>query len=281
MIHIGIGLGIPYCSNAGGLSQFNPIAVARINAIYAAGGSCPVGQATATSLLSDFINAEQSAGRWANHRRIFIPGWGNAAANAIDIVSGNSGTFTVSGVTHGLGFVRSDGSTGRFLMDTDPTTLGLVDGSASLWRLVRTAHTSTAYNVPMGVTQTMPSARRPLRFERVSGNSTFGTGANITAATAGVGIFFGSETATNSRYFRLRTSSGVTSLGTNTSTQTGGFPTIAMSVMSSRNDSNFASFTNAELGAYGIGLGLTTTQADGFTANLRTLWEGLFQLSLP
>lgn len=268
-------------SNGGVLSRFNPIAVARINAIYAAGGSAPVGQRTATQLLSDFINAEQSAGRWANHRRIYIPGWSNAAANAIDIVSGNSGTFTVSGVTHATGFVRGDGSTGRFVMDTDPTTLGLVDGSASIWRLVRTAHTSTAYNVPMGVTQTTPSARRPLRFERSAGNSTFGTGANITAATAGVGIFFGSETATNSRYFRLRTSSGVVSLGTNTTTVTGGFPTLAMSVMSVRNDSNFASFTNAELGAYGLSLGMSTAAADGFTANLRTLWEGLFQLSLP
>jgi hypothetical protein len=232
-------------------------------------------------IISDFIEAEKAASRWSLHKRIYLPIYANSAASAVDMVSRTSGEFTLSGVTHAAGYVQGNGTSGKFDWGASPDGVGLIDGSACIWRLVKQAHSTTGYNVPMGVTQAMPSPRRAIRFERSSGNSTFGVGANITAATDGTGIFIGSETATNSRFFRVRKTAGVTNLGTNTTNVTGGFPTITMQAMCARNDSTFSSYTDAQFGGYGMGLGMAISDIDALTANLKTLWESLTGLALP
>jgi hypothetical protein len=48
-----------------------------------------------------------------------------------------------------------------------------------------------------------------------------------------------------------------------------------------RGGSSVTELTNAELGAYGFGLGLSDADSDGFTANLKTLWETCTNLVLP
>ena len=286
MIHLGIGLGVQYGSAAGALSQLNPIAVARINAIYAAGGACPVGQATATSLLSDFINAEQSSGRWSQHRRIYIPGFGNAAANAIDIVGGTSGQFSASGITHGLGFAQGNGSSGFFDMLVTPVAAGLAPGNACYWAHVLQAGSGTGFRTIHGTTQT---GSRALTAARNAGSTIFGMGdtsgtaANLIVTDAdGRGIYIASETATNSRFLRVRRSSGIALSTTGTTVPTNPtFATVNQRVFCWNNNNSNSGFTDAQLSGYGLSLALSTAAADDFTANYRTLWQGLFQLSLP
>ena len=272
-------------SNGGVLRRFNPIAVARINAIYAAGGSCPVGQATATSLLSDFINAEQSSGRWTQHRAIHLPGWGNAAANAIGLVTGQSGTFvnTSAGSFPSGHFVGND-TNQRFVYNQSPAAAGLVAGSASTFMILIERPPS---NKPAGL-QVAPGMRS-IGFSfggTASGISSYAIGQTATASnvtdTVQAGIYIASETATNNRFCRVRRAGGVTNLQTNTTDFTGtNYSSGAgMNAMAGWNGAYYA-HAAAKLGGYGMSLGLSVSDADAYTANLRTLWQGLFQQSLP
>lgn len=288
MVHLGLGLGIPYGSAAGAVEvPLNPIAVARMTAIYAAGGTCPVGQAAATQLLSDFINAEQNNGNWSLHRRIYIPGFGNAAANAIDIVTGNSGQFSAGGITHGVGFAQGNGTSGFFDMLVTPVAAGLVPGSATIWVHVLQAGSGTGFRSVQGTTQVgsrlLTAARNAGLTQFAFGDTSGGVTATLTVADAdGRGIYLASETATNSRYLRVRRSSGIALTNTNTSVPTNPtFCTINQRVFVWNNSGSNSGFNDAQLSGYGKALGMTTAQADAFTANYRTLWEGLFGLLLP
>jgi ATP phosphoribosyltransferase regulatory subunit HisZ len=40
-------------------------------------------------------------------------------------------------------------------------------------------------------------------------------------------------------------------------------------------------YSDAQMGAYGAGLGLTEAQANGFSLNLKNLYEGLTGIALP
>jgi hypothetical protein len=85
---------------------------------------------TQKTAIGAFIEAEQVDGRWGAHRRLYLPIWANAAANAICLKSLTSGTFAGT-ITHGAGYVQSDGSTGYFNFGTDPSSLGLSAGNSS------------------------------------------------------------------------------------------------------------------------------------------------------
>ena len=272
-------------SRQGGGSALDADARLYIAAVETALGT-PIATAlpSATSnpkrIISDFIKVEKAAGRWTLHKRIYLPIYANAAASAVDMVSRTSGEFTLSGVTHAAGYVQGNGTSGKFDWGASPDGVGLIDGSACLWNLVLQAHSTTSFNATAGVSQISP-ARRTFRLNRFSGSDTFESGVNVGGSTSGVGIFIGSETATNSRFYRRLTSSGAASIASNTSAVTGGFPTINMQSMCSNNSLAFSNFSNARLGVFGMGLGMTVAQADAFTANLKTLWETLTGLTLP
>jgi hypothetical protein len=90
---------------------------------------------TQKTAIGAFIEAEQVDGRWGAHRRLYLPIWANAAANAICLKSLTSGTFAGT-ITHGAGYVQSDGSTGYFNFGTDPSSLGLSAGNSSACVLI-------------------------------------------------------------------------------------------------------------------------------------------------
>jgi hypothetical protein len=56
-----------------------------------------------------------------------------------------------------------------------------------------------------------------------------------------------------------------------------------MAYMAWNNNGTISSFTpsTVQFGAYGMGLGMTPTQAENFSAGLKTLWETCTGLSLP
>jgi len=262
----------------GMIGGLDPSAKAYINTIVSAG-------ATVTSTQRDAINtfykSAKTGGYYNQLKRFYLPIWGIAAPNAVDLITTTSGTF-VGGVTHATGYIQGNGTTGRFDIGVSPDTLGLVDGSASLSALVYASQVGTGFRVIHGVTQTSP-ARKNLRLSRsvTTTGFEFGAGANNVSDINFNGIYIGSETASNSRYSRVRRSGGVTSLATNTSSSTGGYPTINPQVMAANNSNSFANYSADQIGSTHIGLAMTTSQADAFTAALKTLWETCTGLSLP
>jgi hypothetical protein len=259
------------------VGAFDPDATAYINSIVATGTSVP---SASRNAINDFFKIGKSQGWYAQLRRIYLPIWGAAAPNAIDMVTRLSGTF-VGGVTPGAGFVQGNGSTGYFDFGVSPQGVGMVAGSSSTFMLVLQAQNT--FNAPL---QCAPPSARANGFQRGSATSsgyTAGRNAalNVTDNT-GTGIFIESETATNSRYLRRRNSGGAASLGTDTSTPTGVYAAYNINAMCGQSTGGARyGFSTAQLGSYGVGLAMTTTQADQFTAALQALWQTCTGLSLP
>jgi len=256
----------------------DPDAKAYIDVIVAAGATVSGAQKKA---ISEFYVTGKNEGWYAQIKRLYLPIWEVANANAIDLISTNSGTFAGT-VTYSAGYITGNGSNGRFDIGTSPDALGLVDGSASLSVLVYLAQAGTGFRSIFGVTQTSPP-RKNLKISRFSTTSAVDLGANPSSSsdTNFNGIYIGSETALNSRYSRVRRSGGVTSLVTNTTSSPGGYPTINPQIMAANNGGSMANFSADSIGAAHIGLALTTAQADQYSAALKTMWETCTGLTLP
>ena len=264
--------------NGGGIQGLDPSAKSYINTIVSNGASVSSVQRQA---INNFYKSAKTGGYYSQLKRFYLPIWGIAAPNAVDLITTASGTF-VGGVTHAAGYIQGNGTTGRFDIGVSPDTLGLIDGNASLSTLVYASQVGTGFRSVYGVTQTSP-VRKNLRFSRFTTTTgfEFGAGANNSSDIIFNGIYIGSETASNSRYSRVRRSGGVTSLATNTTSSTGGYPTINPQVMAANNGGAFANYSADQIGSAHIGLAMTTSQADAFTAELKTLWETCTGLTLP
>jgi hypothetical protein len=232
-------------------------------------------------IISDFIKAEKAASRWSLHKRIFLPIYNNVSASSVDMVSATSGTF-VNTVTHAAGYVQGDGLTGYFDSGIGLPAVGGSNASGSMWRII-----------PQRVTGVS-------RFEGVNGSGTervsLGTAASdlsqfilpsvTTFATTptpetSAGIEIGSATSTSSRFIKFR-KAGAFSTGSNTTLDTTVIPSGDLFFLArNNNDAGINNYHTERRGGYGFGLGLTEAQAEGYAANLETLYEGLTGISLP
>jgi hypothetical protein len=260
-------------------TTLDPDAQAYIDAVVAVGATVSGAQKKA---ISEFYATGKDEGWYANIKRLYLPIWAIASPNAIDLITTNSGTFAGT-VTHSAGYITGNGSNARMAMDTSPDALSIVDGDASISCLIYAAGAGSSFRAVIGVTQT---AKKSFRISRntIAGATTsagsLGVDMNATDTTFG-GIYVAGETTTTNRFFRVRKTAGVTSLATNTSSSTGGYPTINAQIMAANNNSSFANFSNDSIGAAHIGLEFTTTQADQYSAALKTMWETCTGLTLP
>lgn len=239
---------------------------------------------TQKTAIGAFTEAEMLSGRWDSHKRLHLPIWGNAAANAICLKSLTSGTFSGT-VTHGAGYIQGDGSTGYFNIGTSPATQGLTSASAFYGVLVNLAESRNAapYSL-LGASQASTLSRiahQPFNTRTVAYASSNASAINSPDNMVRRGIFYCGLTATNARYFRVRRTAAVQAAGSNTTNDTTAPSTSAMTIMA-RNDSGaFSEHSNARIGASFMGLGLSIADADAFTINLKTLWETCTGLTLP
>jgi hypothetical protein len=260
-------------------TALDPDAQAYIDDIVAAGATVSGAQKKS---ISTFYETGKDEGWYDQLKRLYLPVWGVAAANAIDLITTNSGTFSGT-VTHATGYIQGNGSTGRLAMDASPDTIGLADGNASVSCLIYSPQSSGSFNVPIGVTQT---SKKLIRISLIYTSSPMTVGGGIgvdinSTSQDGLGIYVVSETASNSRFFRKRKTSGVSSLGTSTASSTGGFPTVAINLMAVNNGGSISGYSTSQIGAAHAGLAMTTTQADQYTAALKTMWEACSGLTLP
>jgi hypothetical protein len=254
---------------------FDPIAARYLKTIESAGATVSSTQGNA---FSNFLKAGKSDGWFSQIGRLYLPIWGVAAPNAVDIITATSGTFS-GVVTHGAGFIQGNGSTGRFAMNASPQGVGMVAGSSSTFALVKTAQ--NAFN-SLGQSSPVGGKCNGLAYGTGVTQYTAGLLSGINVAGTFNGILIESEIATNSRYLRRRTTAGAASLATNTTNVTGSYASYNQSVMAGQSTINaFYGYSTSEIGAYGMGLALTTTQADAFTLALKTLWETCTGLTLP
>lgn len=255
----------------GGIQSIDPDAASYIALVEAAGVSVSAVQIAA---LNAFVAGEKSASRWALHRRMYLPIWGNAAANAICMVSGASGSF-VGGISHAAGYWQSDGSTGYFNTAGNMSADGLSTSSGMMF-VARKA-------VPAGITigtmgNTAPGRVLilPQAFGRV--RSDWGDTSNIFVTTDYNdnidGIFVSTRTSAGIRH-SVRTAGGRL-------VQSATVAASGSILSGTARVGNIAIFWDtSHYLAFGWGLDLSDAAEAEFTAALKTLWETCTGLSLP
>jgi hypothetical protein len=266
--------------NGYGVRGLDADAKAYIDAVVAAGATVT---STQRNAINAFIKSGKTDGWWASMKRVYLPIWAIAAPNAIDIVSRTSGTFAGT-VTHASGYVQGNGTTGYFDIGVTPSSLGMTTSGGSCFALVNQADSRTDTRFFIG--QSDASNRRV--YLNQTGSTTvattlYGAPAAVTNTTSSRnGIFLGVVNATNDRYLKRRGSVGVTYTTLNTTNDT----TIASTtrnahVMANNLNGVVQSFSDARLGVYGLGLGLSSGSGDTFTLALKNLWETCTGLTLP
>jgi hypothetical protein len=249
--------------------------------VVAAGATVSGSQRTA---INNFYKTGKANGWYSSLSRIYLPIWGVAAPNAICMTSLTSGTFN-GGVTHASGYVNSNGTTGYFLLDQAPASLGLTTSSGSVYALV-TANSAFNASTVLGRTQDGNNTRTGffggggiLRTVQIS-SSVSQTYSDADSRC----IVIGSRTSTTTTSAYTRKSTGFTTVINEGASLVGAVGTVQpMTYMASNNNGTISSFTpsTVQFGSYGIGLGMTSTQAENFSAGLKTLWETCTGFVLP
>jgi hypothetical protein len=262
----------------GFVGGLDPDAKGYIDAVVAAGGTV---SGTQKNAINTFVKTGKSDGWYSSLKRMYLPIWGVAAPNAIDMIGLTSGTF-VGTVTHSAGYAQSNGTTGYFRTGTTFPAEGLSVSDGYMFGLHYTANT-TATAVVLGagnintayyfLTLTLATARW------------CSSASGIGLITNRTGIFSFSRKS-GVRTFWRRATSGRSVLGTATNADAGTIPVSPVFAMANNGTDTAATFTptfydDGQKGAYGFGLGMTDVQDSAFTAALKTLWEGTTNLILP
>jgi hypothetical protein len=265
-------------TQAGGL---DPDAKAYINAVVAAGATVTSTKRTA---INNFVKGEKAGSRWTLLKRLYLPIWGVAAPNAICMTSLTSGTFN-GGITHASGYVSTNGTTGYFLLDQAPASLGLTTSSGSVYALV-TANSAFNASTVLGRTQDANNTRTG--FFGAGGTSrsvSISSSAALTYSDADSrGVVISSRTSTTTTSAYTRKSTGFATVINEGASLVGAVGTVQpMTYMAWNNNGAISTFSpsTVRFGSYGMGLGMTSTQAENFSAGLKTLWETCTGLALP
>jgi len=241
-----------------------------VDAIVAAGANV---SDTQLSRISGFYTAAKEGGYYTSLKRLYLPIWGVAAANAIDMIGLTSGTFN-GGVTHGAGFVPGNGTTGKFSFDISPLTSGLTISDGAAFGILYTA--GAAYN---GIVGRYPNILFAHAVSNTELRWDFGNDSSSTlsqAATLSTGVLVGNRVG-GVRAIYGRNSGGFQTIATRTDASVGDMngsdPIEAMSLGA------ITWYQTGKMGAYGVSMGFTNPQ--DFTLHLKTLWEGCTGLTLP
>ena len=265
-------------------NEFDPARV-YIAMVEGAGVTVSLAQKSA---ITAFIRAEKIAGRWDLHKRLYLPIWANATANAICMRSLTSGTFMGAGANmHQAGYVQGDGSTQYFDTNTSFSAEGLANSSHGTWSLSTTAPSGTSSKTFIGA---FNAVAQYLVHQSVNG-------ANIRAVmhardyiqplarAAHLGIIYAGRQTTEGRdFFFLRKSAAITEMLDTAVAASGAVPTanvFAMALNQIGATPTNQGHNDARMGAFGFGVGMNKSEAIAFTLNLKNLWENATGLSLP
>ena len=261
------------------VSGLDPDAKGYIDAVVTAGATV---SATQKKAINTFVKTGKSDGWYSLIKRLYLPIWEVAAANAIDMIGLTSGTFN-GGVTHGAGFVQGNGTTGYFDTGTTMSAVGITTSSGSLF-YVKINTPSEGFNRVAGAADNNLSET----YLSQSGSTHLLDYNNIAAgrlATSSIGIlagvFVGSRSSGNRSIFR-RISSGFSTLAQAAGSDTGNIPSSENTYFLAANQYGVVnSASEAQYGAYGKGLGLSDAHAELLSLALENLFESATGLTLP
>ena len=260
---------------SGNASGIDADAKAYIAAVTATGTSV---SGTQKAAINNFYKTSKLAGDYTSLKRLYLPIWASASANAIDMIGLTSGTFNGS-VTHAAGYVQGDGITGYFDTLSTDTAMGISPLSCSIGTL--------SFLAPTIVGVAIGSQTGATPFSLSFGAATniaslYLNGSAISTFTQN-GVLIGSRTSATANAYYQRKTAGFTTPITGLTTSIAGTLANGLKIYgSARSFNNTAGlFTNYRAGAWIIGSGITTAQATSLTLSIKDLWEGTTGLTLP
>ena len=270
------------------LGALDPDAAAYIAAVRAAGGTVSGAQATA---ISNFTILGKADGWFSSVKRFYLPIWGVAAANAVDLIVRGSGTF-VGGVTHDSGFVTFNGITGHLRADATITSLGSTSSTHHAMGLVsdnplQLVDFKAFFGVRGGVAteDTLIYCRTLPRIDsRCSGTTaSIFSGSIVTTLQEGVFLQNKLSTATGGHSLKLLKTAGLAvdsvSGGANSNSP------AAAKMAWGANNSNLdvaIDHINSSFGAMSVGVSIgNSTLQNTYLSRVKTLWETCTGLTLP
>jgi hypothetical protein len=178
--------------------------------------------------------------------------------------------------------VQGDGFTGYFDSGIGLPAVGGSNASGSMWRIIpqRVTGVSRYEGVNGSGAERVSLGTSAGDFSQFVLPSTT-TSAQIATPETSAGIEIGSTTSTSSRFIKFR-KAGAFATGSSTALDTTAIPSGDLFFLARNNNDAGITLAHTERrGGYGFGLGLTEAQAEGYAANLETLYEGLTGISLP
>jgi hypothetical protein len=256
--------------------QYDPDARLYLGLVESATGTATTG--TQRKAISDFIEAEKTASRWDLLKRIYLPIWGNAAANAICLKSRASGTF-VGTVTHGAGFVQGDGSTGYFDMGVTPNGAGLSHGDEFYFgsQLTDSGQFTSAV---LGASTSLAGFIR-LDFSTVNTFRSRSRANNISITPGSVqrirSILAINSAALNDRKAYILRNGSILASASNTTTETlTTLPSDNIFTMARNGSGSAADFHSGQIPFYGMSRSLSSdAEIEAFSLNLQNCWQSL------
>jgi hypothetical protein len=252
----------------------DPDAEAYIAALIAASATVTSTQRRA---INDFIEDEKAASRWDLLKRFYLPIWGNADANAVCLKSLTSGTF-VGDVTPGDGFVQGDGSTGYFDFGATQNGIGMQIQSGTHFCMMTQADSTgilgrSFIGLIAGANSQLIRQSTPAFIQARWDGS-------LTGGDSHIGTLVVSARATDT-VFRNRRSGAANLLASQAAATNSLITGVNITALARNSSSGASEHTNARMGYYGSGLGMTDAQIDSFTLATLNLWESLTGLTHP
>jgi hypothetical protein len=248
---------------------------AYVAALTAAGATVTAPQQAA---LSAFISGEIAAGRWDKHKRIYLPVWQLAAANAICMKSLTSGTFSGS-ILHEAKGVRVTNTNGNMNTNTNLGALGITKNSFHFAMLLPDGAEEN-YSMPFNVNnEANLNSIYPLWSDGFSSlrimEKTF-SGTSLTNLPSIMTI--GNDSVAGNLYFKEHLS-GSTGEEIIVGSVTLPFPSANLFILGRSSDGAIG--MNFPIGAFSTSTELSSAQDVAYVAALKTLWEACTGLTLP
>jgi hypothetical protein len=219
---------------------------------------------------------------------MYLPIWGAAAPNAIDMIALTSGTF-VGGVTHSAGFIKGDNSTGYFNIGANQAACAISPASGYYFALVKTVATGS-FRVMLGTSSgasdnmyLMATSTSQISVRHYGNTS---PGQIISSSTTANGIISFSRFDGDRTIWRRSSFSRSAIAGPITGANAGSNGNANLFALAYNNtvvsgSSSPVGFSNAEFGAFAFGLGVSDATDSNITSATKTLWETSTGLTLP
>jgi hypothetical protein len=272
---------LAYQLNGTQASGLDPDAKAYILAVEAAGATVSSIQRNA---INNFYKTGKSQGWYSGLKRIFLPIWGIASPNAIDMVVRSSGTF-VGTVTHASGYIQGDGSSGYLNTNANQSACSITTSSGYYLALAALAATGVARAFcgagSSGNTMTLRAESATSVTARHYGLTT----GQITSSTTNAnGIISFSRQGGNRTIWRRSSSTRAAIAGPTAGADSGSTVTANIFALAGNNSdtgSTPTNLSNARVGVLAFGSGVSDSTDADITSAVKTLWETCTGLTIP